>query len=474
MPNTALPPLKWAYALAAVPILAVRLIGLGSYPRIEADEGGWPLSVRLWVERGLRTADYNIAPGYHWLLGIPFRLFGANLDVSRPVSALLGLVCLYLFFRLASRLAGERAALWSMLLLGTSYPAVLIDRRALMEPFQIALMLALSLAATSASASLWLPVALAGLTALLLLTKATAAFVLPVLALTMLLAKPARLWLRIGALALGTGLAASYFASLYVSDPPTFLHQWAKALAVTNIEGSRARFGFNPLSIERTVRWYGTYEPILTGLALLGLMRATVERRHPLMIGWLIVGGLYTGLQSYVQDNHRVMLMPPLCFMAGWLLSELALPIPAQAPAARLRPGYAQAVLLIAVSFSVARLAGGLMTSHNVEEPAVRWLAARSGAGSTVLAAPYVLMRLAAKPVSFWKLDEPYLPTAAAVERWGADWLLIDEREWRYHVAKAGGDEPKLKHALEECCELAYSNGAQVYRVRRSPATSGR
>lgn len=476
MPETAAPPSppRWAYAAAALPILAVRLIGLGSYPRIEADEGGWPLSVRLWVEQGLRTADYHIAPGYHWLLGLPFRLFGANQAVSRPVSALLGLVCLYAFYRLALRLAGARTALWSTLLLGVSYPAVLIDRRALMEPFQIALMLALSLAVTSASASLGTLAAMAGLTALLLLTKATAAYLLPALGLTVLAAKHTSPWWRITAMALGSALAAAYFGSLYLSDPVMFTNAWAKDLAVTNIPGSQARFGLNLLSIERMVRWYGVYEPILTGLALLGFTRAVVERRHSLMIGWLLFGGLYTGLQSYVQDNHRVMLMPPLCFFAGWLLNELASVFPAPARPARLRLGWAQMVLLLAVSFSLARLTGGILTARSVEEPAVRWLAAHSGAGSTVLAAPYVLMRLEARPVAFWKLDKPYLPTAAAVERWRADWVLIDEREWQYHTAEAGADEATLKRALAECCELAYSNGGQVHKVRRRPTVAGR
>jgi hypothetical protein len=84
-----------------------------------------------------------------------------------------------------------------------------------------------------------------------------------------------------------------------------------------------------------------------------------------------------------------------------------------------------------------------------------------------VLAAPYVLMRLDAKPVSFWKLDKPYLPTSTALERWRPDWLLIEEREWEYHVLDAGGDQTRLQDALKQCCELAYSTGgAQVYKVR--------
>jgi hypothetical protein len=339
-----------------------------------------------------------------------------------------------------------------------------------MEPFQIALMLALSLAVTSGGVSILIPVAVAGLTALLLLTKATAVYLLPALALTVLATRPACPWLRVGALGLGSALAAAFFAWLYASDPATFVRAWTTDLASTNIAGATSRFGLNLLSVERTVRWYGGYEPLLTGLALLGLARAAIERRHLPMMGWLVFGGLFTGLQSYVQDNHRVTLMPALCFFAGWLLSGLADAFPTPSATGRLHLGWAQAVLLIVVSFSLARLTGGIITGRNVEEPAVRWLAARTGGSSTVLAAPYVLMRLDAKPVAFWKLDKPYLPTSAALERWQPDWLLIERREWQYHILDAGGDEPKLKRALEECCELAYSNGGEVYKVRRPPA----
>jgi 4-amino-4-deoxy-L-arabinose transferase-like glycosyltransferase len=125
-------------------IAALRLVGLGTFPRIEADEGGWPMSVRLWLD-GTVTYDYYMAPGYHWLLGVPFRWFGANLAVSRAVSAVLGLVALYLLYRLARRLAGEQTARWSVLLMGTCQASVLLDRRAFMEPFQLTLMLALAL-----------------------------------------------------------------------------------------------------------------------------------------------------------------------------------------------------------------------------------------------------------------------------------------------------------------------------------------
>ena len=135
--------LAWFAAIAVV--IAVRLAGLDAFPLSHPDEGGWPLSVREWVESGKRAGDYYMAPGYHWLLGIPFYLFGPLHSVSRPVSAVLSLLTLYMFYRLAAQLAGRPTAIAAALLLGTSYPAVLIDRRALIEPFQIALITGLCL-----------------------------------------------------------------------------------------------------------------------------------------------------------------------------------------------------------------------------------------------------------------------------------------------------------------------------------------
>jgi 4-amino-4-deoxy-L-arabinose transferase-like glycosyltransferase len=170
-----------AYLVLFALVIAVRWISLDAYPRITADEGGWPLSVRNWVETGVQSKDYYMAPGYHWLLGIPFRLFGALHSVARPVSVLVSLLTLFLFHRLTRRLAGPGMAFWSTLLLGTCYPAVLIDRRALMEPFQIALMTGLSLAVVALldRPAIARGLLVAGLTAALLLTKASGLFLLP-------------------------------------------------------------------------------------------------------------------------------------------------------------------------------------------------------------------------------------------------------------------------------------------------------
>src|SRR5262245_17417587 len=104
-------PMHRICAIAAIILIAaVHLPGLLSFPLITADEGGWPLSVRLWAETGARTSDYYMAPGYHWLLGSIFRVFGALYSVSRPVSAVVTLLSLVMFYRLAKSVAGSRCA----------------------------------------------------------------------------------------------------------------------------------------------------------------------------------------------------------------------------------------------------------------------------------------------------------------------------------------------------------------------------
>ena len=72
---------------------------------------------------------------------------------------------------------------------------------------------------------------------------------------------------------------------------------------------------------------------------------------------------------------------------------------------------------------------------------ALAWVAARTNAESRVMAAPYVLMRLRSKPVPFWGLGEPFSPTAEALRRAPAEWLIVDAAEWRWHHAEhsAGG-----------------------------------
>ena len=456
-------------------IVCLRTIRLGSFPDIAPDEGGWPLAVRNWVDSGKPTFDYHMAPGYHWLLGAVFRLLGSSLAVGRATSAVVSLVSLCLFYVLARRLDGHRTAWWAVLLLGTSYSAILIDRRALMEPMQIALMLGLALASTARSHGLGSHLLVVALSALLLLTKASAAYLLPVLWFASVwppaLPQPGRRATTL-ALALGCGvlIAAGAFWWIYRSDPATFLDAWGRDTRISTSEGDTGRtlgrFALDPVSMEHTIRWYGEHEAVLFGLAVLGLVKAIWERRQTLMAGWLCGGIAFISIQLYVQENHRVLVLPPMCFLAAWLLSRLqgeSVPGGAQAS-----PGWTGAAVFVLVAYSTLRVAFGIISPPPLEtESAVAWLSARAGPDSTIVAAPYVLMRLQARPVSFFALPKPYLPSAEAAASSGAEWIVMDRAEWEHHLALEGVDGSRWRAALEACCELAYrSPGASVFKVR--------
>ncbi len=480
---------KWRryapYVVAVLLIVCLRGIGLGVYPPIEADEGGWPLSVRQWVETGVQTRDYYMAPGYHWILGVPFRLFGASHSVGRPVAVLVSLLGLWLFYCLARRQGGATIGFWAVLLLGTSYPAVLIDRRDFMEPFQLALMFGLCLAATGPGDSARRFAMVAGWTCLLLLTKASALFLLPALVLSTFLGDrgttgsqwPRRLRLT-AALGGGVALACGVFYWLYLQDPRTFLQGWVADMSQVNVPDAgpsdSGRFRISPVSIERTIRWYAEHEPFLFGLALLGFLKAVWDRRHSVMAAWLALGAIHFFLQVYIQTNHRTLLMPPLCYLAAVLLCELDGAHGVGSGRAAPSFTWARAALVLIVAYGSARVLGGLATAKVPDGEAVRWLAARVDSHSTVIAAPYVLMRLRAQPVSFFRLGEPFLPTPEQVRQLRADWLLTETREWEHHSSlSSGGSLRPLENALGECCELAFRTpGAAVYRVKTGAAAA--
>ena len=472
-------------------LVLVRLAGLDTFPLSHPDEGGWPLSVREWVESGQRAGDFYMAPGYHWLLGIPFYLLAPLHSVSRPVSAVISLCTLWLFYRLAARLAGKPAAMGAVLLLGTSYPAVLIDRRALIEPFQIFLITGLCLVAVPFTLPApgrlraWRYLAAAALTALLLLTKASGAFILPAIVAALAWPWPGlggAAWKRrlgiTAALVCGVLAAAAVFWWIYTGDPVNFVKAWTRDLNKVNVPGTRpsggGRFAIHPASIERTIRWYSEYEPVLLGLALLGLLKALWERKHTLMSAWLILGAIFLFIQLYVQENHRAILLPPLCFFAAYLLTELHAMLKMNAPlAAAPRWSWAQAALGMLVLYSLARLGVGLAKTRPAELAATRWLAERTTEKSRVMAAPYVLMRLRAEPVAFWRLKQPFLPTAEQLRRWQPDWLVMEVEEWQTEQEKYGPPEA-MRNALAQCCEVAFvTPGATVYRVRKETLARG-
>lgn len=478
------------WAVVWIVLLAFHTVGLFSYPRVEADEGGWPLSVRAWVETGTLTRDYYMAPGYHWLLGAPFRLFGARYAVARPASVVVGLAALWLFHRLARRVGGREAAHWALWLAGTSYGVLMMHRRALMEPWQVLLMVALAVSVVERPGPRWLwrPLAIV-LTALLLVTKASGVFLLPALVLAaawpgepaagdaLLLPWWRRAWSVAWVLGAGVALAAGVFGSLYLNDPAAFVASWTADLTVARTaDGGHApgagRFVLDWEPTWLTLRRLVWLEPVLAVLAAFQIWRTArggALRMPGSLLGWWLAGGFaFLGLQRSVAEQHRLVLMLPLCFLAA---QQLAAWSSSDGPRAWWKqPRFWLAAAMV---LSATRMAVGTWRLPD-EQTAVTWLAreTRGQFRQRVLAAPYVLMQLDPRPLSFFTLPPPHLPELAVLQRHGVDWVVIDQREWRHHARLGGASPETVEATLHDCCLLAYDTPmTRVYRVRRQGET---
>ena len=474
-----------AVALVVALVVALRVVLLDTYPA-SADEGGWPLSARRLVEDGQRTFDFYKAPGFHWLLAGPFALFGATIGVARASAAVAGLVGLFFFHRIALRtLASPRQALVATLLLGTSFAAVMTDRRALIEPFLVPWMLAVAFFAIRRGPrdAWWIAFSTAGL----LLTKASGLFLLPVLGLMALVGDgsahaddpgPAGSRRVLVGLAGGVVLAVVVFGGLYLADPHTFLEGWVPTLASATRSAAAAphtdvphvgRFGIDPQKVVEWMTGLARDEPFLFAFGLAGAVRGLVEGRQRTMALWLLAGMAFLLLQTYVLENHLAVLFAPMALLTAWMLGDLDRNAP-ERRLGRVTLRWPHAVGAMIVLFGVVRIAGAVALKRDETRAVTGWLAQRVAPGDHLVGAPYLLMRLRTPGTEFAALPAPYLPLRARLDSLGADWVVVDGREWRGHAASLGGDAAAFDAALAACCDAVHeSPGVTVFRVRHAP-----
>ena len=466
-------PPRWALPLVLALGLALRVVLLDRYPALIADEGGWPLSVREWAEEGRRTFDYFKAPGYHWLLGALFAATDASLAVARLASVAAGVAGLALLHGIALRVLRRPGdALVATLLVATSFAAALTDRRALIEPWQQLWALGLVWFWVRRGDTRLDAAGIALCTAAMLLTKASAIFLVPALAFAELVARrddrsPGR-GARLAALGAGLAITAAAFGVLYLSDPATFIEGWGSTVAASNPGGvprtgleadSDSRFGVHLGVIASTLGRMLRAEPLLFPLAAVAGAAAALQRRALVPAAWFGAGAAFLLLQSLVWDQHLVLMVPPAALLAAWAL-------------ARLRPRIGARVALAGVAllalFGAARLgAAALRAGVPAAAPAIAWLAERADERAVVAAAPWVLMQLDARPVTVAAWGPDFLPTRERLQRHGVHWLVVDESEWLGWMALFGVPATRLDSALAGCCELeTAAGGARVYRVR--------
>lgn len=463
-PGAGLPTAFLLFAAAA--ILAVRLVALNIYPAAAADEGNWPIAVRHWLTAPNPPYEYFTAPLYHWLLGIPFALFGPSLLVGRVTSALFGLGALALLYGVARRLFNDREiAIWSVLLAGTSYAIVLIDRRSLVEPMQMFMLLALVFFALGRSTVDRVGVVLS--LAAVLLTKANAIFIIPALVLTTFLDGRNGRVREAGKTALlltvGTLLAAGVFLIFYLMDPALFLRGWAPGMVADVYDASSptGRLALAPVQFFERLHAIGGEEPFLLAFGFAAAIRQVLVRKYWVLSAWLLFGLAFFAVQEYWLENHLAVIYPPLVLGTAWVLVELG-----RAAAAARGIAWSRAVLGLIIAYSFIRLLGAMATTRDPVAPAVAWLHENAAPTDTVLAAPHILMQWPGPVVNMFELRPTMLPDPARLRARGVQWVVMDQREWANYIARVPTAE--VRSVFDACCSRVFDvpGAATIYRVK--------
>lgn len=469
----------WALGMAAVAVLSVRLLFPTWAPPVSGDEGTWPLGAKLLADEGQLVPNFFTTPLYHLVLALQFKVFGSTLSVARVSSAVFGVVNLLLTYRLALRLLGDRrSAIWAALLLGTSYPAVLVDRKAFIESMQITWMLGLTICYLEVGRRALIGIILC--TAGLLLTKANAVFLIPALGVASLVEwnkGPSGDWRHLAGLAAGVAIAMLGYALVYLVNPAEFIGGWSQKLMVgshqklaTDLTGSDiinagpvqqvhrplfaiGRFRFNPFAWDGKIRELTASEPFLAVGGALAVFKALWTRRMPALSMWLLFGMAFYFVQGHL-ENHVLVLFPVLAIGTAWILFEGAKdswPIVA-----------ATAIFL----FGLGRATGNLATSPERTAAGTRWLAAHASPTESVVAAPRILMIVKGKPISMFALDDENLPTCATIRKVSADWIFFDDKEWMEYIRVAKHTMKQVADSLAGCTTEAYRDRAsRIYRV---------
>jgi hypothetical protein len=175
---------KFLYLSADFPNWSIWMIDQAKF----TDEGWWAGAAVMHALTGhwYVAGDYNPAvalPVWPILLGVLFHFTGVSVVAARALNVLLSTATLGVVFVLVRRSAGGKSdtpALWATLLLASSPFAFVFNRLAILETLVVFEFCLLMLAASCASAKRIGPLAaLAALATTMLLTKTTAALLIP-------------------------------------------------------------------------------------------------------------------------------------------------------------------------------------------------------------------------------------------------------------------------------------------------------
>lgn len=445
-------PTRWPLVLIFTAGLLLRLVGLGRFPGVMADEGLWTESSKNYVLYGDRFMDRLthalLSPFFHVLSSAVFAVSGPSIAAARIISALAGAASPILFFVLIRRMTERRdLALWGALLFSVSEWAAFTSRVALIESLQLALILLTMVLITFDG---WRMAVLAGVAfSLVLLTKVNAIFALA--PCTVLLAQHARTnthesdskspWKRVALrscvfLVVSLGVAGAIYGLLYLSWPVEFTRAFKYELDGKHFEALShplvrvGRFGIDPIFAGRTLLALFREEPFFLVLASLGLVVASYLRPRGSLFfaAWLLIGGAYLLTQMFQPLRYFYLIFPAILFFAVVAIDAISSPrVPLTA---RLVRPQTAAISLIIVFELAYFAANGIANRGGGYANVVGWMQENTRPADRVLASALLSTDLKNRSYQFYRLLGSPQDLTRATQDFHIKYVVVDTSEW--------------------------------------------
>jgi 4-amino-4-deoxy-L-arabinose transferase-like glycosyltransferase len=469
-------PERWTLFLIAAVAASLRLVQLGAYPEIQADEGLWTNSTKNFLEFGDwfmdRATHLFLSPVFHGLSLITFWLFGPSIWAARLIAAASGSLSVVLLYLLIRRVFGRRdLALTTAALFGLNEWLVIQSRYALIEPTELLFVLSAFVLLTYSSR---IAVAAAGFfMGLAILTKINVLFLFPIAAFI----PPADRQIETvgaavrrfaGFAAVAFGIAGAGYAYLYFNYPTQFIAAFTYELDGVHFESTShplvrvGRFGIDPEQISRTVLGLFRESPFLFVLATIGVtMTPLVDMRKA--SGFLLWAGLGTAFflgQMFQPTRYFYLVTPAYCVLAAVAICELH--ARQSAASATLRP-MAVPLLAVYILFNVGRVAMPIAASRGVKlQTVTEWAETHTQRNDVVLAAGYLCTDLTNRAYAHYRYVHNPREFEDSIRQLHVSYVVFDHDEWR----------PELGRYLKEHYpSLADWEFGSVYDVRDALAT---
>lgn len=433
----------------------IRLVKLGVFPLVEADEGLWTNSTKNFLRFGDWFMDGRthlfLSPVFHALTLPVFALNGASIVGARLVSVAAGVMSVWLIYRLIMHETARRDhALLAALVMGVSHWAVLTSRKAMIEPVELCALLAAADFLVRRGA--WQQVVGGCLLGVALLTKLNAAFMLPVAGLYLLMSRPssaraaASTWslprhvVVAGLpLAIAVAVAALVYWPLYATHPVQFTSAFRFELDGVHFDALShpivrlGRFGVDPLQEAKTVIEMFRDSPFVIVLAVLGVLVGIVERPagSRLFALWLGIGLPFFLGQMLQPVRYFYLLMPAFAYFASLALIRLGTVGEISVGAGRMtRLTAAAAATFLTFELAYAGASAAANREHALPT-VVDWVTRETRPTDAIMAAGYYATDLPNRAYAHYRLARDTTQLLESIRKYDIRYVIVDNIEWR-------------------------------------------